>query len=135
MASWASPSSSARAAEASAETTVASRITSSAASGSGALRVLVHHAGQQVLVQASPVHADAHWLAVPAGSLDHLRELRVALAAAADIAGIDAVLGERLGAVGVRREQLVAVEVEVADDRHVAAGGAQAIADVRHGRG
>ncbi len=39
--------------------------------------------------------------------------------AEADIAGIDAVLGQRLGAAGIVGEQLVAVVVEVADQRHV----------------
>ena len=70
-------------------------------------------------------------LAMAAGGLDHLGELRVALAAAADVAGIDAVLVERLGAGRVCGEQLVAVEVEVADQRHRAALGAEPVADVR----
>ena len=63
--------------------------------------------------------------AVPAGDLDHLGELRVALAAAAHVARVDAVLGQRLGAVRVFAQQLVAVEVEVADQRHVHAELAQ----------
>jgi hypothetical protein len=96
----AKPNSSARCALPSAETTIASRITSIAASGSACLRVLVHHARQQILVEAAPIHADAHRLVVAAGDLDHLGELRIALAAAADVAGIDAQLGERLGAGG-----------------------------------
>ena len=79
--------------------------------------VLVHQARQQVRVEASPVDADAHRLAVAAGDLDHLRELRVALAAAADVARVDAVLGERRGAGGMLAQQLVAVEVKVADER------------------
>ncbi len=90
---------------------------------------------EQVLVEAAPVDADAHRLAVAAGGLDHRRELRVALAAAADVAGIDAVLGERCRAGGMRREQLVPVEVEVADQRHVAARCAQPVADLRNGCG
>jgi hypothetical protein len=57
-----------------------------------ALRVLVHHAGQQILIEAAPVHADAHRLGVAARDFDHLGELRIALAAATDVAGVDAVL-------------------------------------------
>jgi len=37
---------------------------------------------------------------------------------APDVAWIDAVLGQRLGAVGVLGQEHVAVVVEVADDRH-----------------
>ena len=83
--------------------TSASRITASASSGSRAPRVLVHQPREQLRVEAAPVHADAHRLAVAARELDHRRELLVALRAAADVAGIDAVLRERLGAVGKLR--------------------------------
>ena len=51
-------------------------------------------------------------------SLDDLRELRIALVLEADIAGIDAVFVERLGAGGMIGEQLVADVMEVADHRH-----------------
>ena len=85
----------------------------------GARIVGVHHARQQFLVEAAPVHADANWLGVLAGELDHFGELRIALAAAADVSGIDAVLGEALRALRMFPQQLVTVEVEVADDGHV----------------
>ena len=134
MRSCGRPISSARAALSSAETTSASRTTSLASSGCGLLRVLVHQAREQVLVEAAPVDADAHRLAVAAGRLDHLGELRIALAAAADVARVDAVLGERLGAGRVLAQQLVPVEVEVADDRHRHAELRQALDDVRHRR-
>ena len=101
----------------------------------GGGRVLVHHPREQVLVEAAPVDADAHGLVVTAGDLDHLRELRVALAAAPDVARVDAVLGERGGALRVLAQQLVPVEVEVADQRHVAAEFAHARGNRRHGRG
>ena len=64
--------------------------------GFGALRVLVHQRGGQRLVERAPVDADAHRLVVLDRELDQLRELGVALAAEADIAGIDAVLRQRL---------------------------------------
>ena len=111
-----SPSSSARSADSSAETTSASRMTSFASSGCARLRVLVHQARQQILIEAAPVHADAHRLGVAAGDFDHFGELRIALAAATDVAGIDAVLRQRLGAGRMRLEQAVAVEMKVADD-------------------
>ena len=53
-------------------------------------------------------------------------ELRVALVLEADIAGIDAVFVERLGAGRMIGEQLVADVMEVADERHVDAHLAQA---------
>ena len=53
--------------------------------------------------------------------LDHHGELRIALAAVADVARIDPVLGERARAVRILGQQLVAVEVKVADQRHGAA--------------
>ena len=97
----------------------------------GARVVLVHHAREQVLVEAAPVHADAHGLLVLAGELDHLGELRIALAAAADIAGVDAVLRQRLRASRMFAQQLVTVEVEVADDGHADAELREAVADRR----
>jgi hypothetical protein len=66
---------------------------------------------------------------------DDVGELAVALLAEADIAGIDAVLGERLGAGRVIGEQLVADIVEIADQRHEDAEPFQPFADLRHGGG
>ena len=103
--------------------------------GLGPGRVLVHEPGQQVLVEAAPVDADAHRAVVFQRDLDHGLELPVALLAEADIARIDAVLGQRLGTGGMVGEQAVAVIVEVADQRHVAAGRIQPLADRRHRRG
>ena len=64
----------------------------------GAARVLVHQLGEQLLVEAAPVDADAHRLVVAHRRLDHLRELAVVLVALADVARVDAVLRQRLGA-------------------------------------
>ncbi len=95
--------------------------------------ILIHQPREQVLVEAAPVDADTDRLAVAAGHLDHLRELRVALAAAPDVAWVDAVLGQRLGAARVLAQQLVAIEMKVADQRHRHSELIEAIADVRHG--
>ena len=81
----------------------------------------VHHASDQVLVQAAPVDADPHRPVVAAGDLDHGRELAVALLAATHVARIDAVLGQGRGTLGVIGQQAVAVEVEVTDQGHGAA--------------
>ena len=113
------PISSARAAESSADCTIASRITARASAGCGELGVLVHQVGEQLLVERAPVGADAHRLAVLDRRLDDGAELAVLLLLEADIAGIDAVLVERLGAGRMVGEQLVADVVEVADERHV----------------
>ncbi len=90
---------------------------------------------EQFLVERAPVGADAHRLVVFDRELDDGGELAVALFLEADIAGIDAVLVERLGAGRVVGEQRVADVVEVADDRHVDAHLEQLVLDVRHGRG
>src|SRR5437879_9938363 len=70
-----------------------------------------------------------------ARDLDHLRELRVALAAAADVTRVDAVLGERRGAVRMLAQELMAVEVEVADQRHADTGAIETLPNRRHRRG
>ena len=85
--------------------------------GLGELRVLVHQVGEQFLVERAPVGADAHRLAVLERLLDDGAELAVLLLLEADIAGIDAVLVERLGAGRMVGEQLMADIMEIADDR------------------
>ena len=67
--------------------------------------------------------------------LDDGRELAVLLVLEADIAGIDAVLVERLGAGRVIGQQLVADVMEIADDRHGDAHLRQPLLDMRHGGG
>ncbi len=67
--------------------------------------------------------------------LDNGRELPVLLVLEADIAGIDAVFRESLGAGGVIGEQFVADIVEIAHQRHIDAAFREAIADMRHGSG
>ena len=97
--------------------------------GFGQLRVLVHHVGGEFLVQAAPVHADAYRLVILDGLLDEDGELAVALPAETHVARIDAVLGERLGAIGVFRQQQVAVVMEIPDQGRVAAQRIQPLPD------
>ena len=93
------------------------------------LRVGIHHFGQEVLVQASPVDADPDRLSVVDRDLDDRREVLVPVLGA-DVAGVDPVLGERPGARRMLGQKEVAVVVEVADDRHV-----HLADDVRNGPG
>ena len=62
-----------------------------------------------------------------------MRKLSSSLRADGNIAGVDAVLGERARRGGIFLEQDVAVVVEVADDGHAQAALLQALDDVRHG--
>ena len=94
--------------------------------------VLVHHAREELGIERAPVHADAHRLAVLDGLLDHGEELLVALRAVADVARVDAVLVEHDRALGHLGEQLVPVEMEVADQGHVHAHLHEAVADRGH---
>ncbi len=98
----------------------------------GAPGVLVHQHGGEGLVERAPVGTDAHGLAVLQRLLDDGRELSVLLLAKTDIAWVDAVLRQRLGAGRMLAQQLVPVVVEVADDRHLDAHHRQPVADMRH---
>ena len=119
MRSWARPDCSASSAELDGALHHGVRcVTSRASRGSRLPRVGVHHLGEEVLVEAPPVDADADGLAVVDGHLDDGAEVLVVVLAP-DVARVDAVLGERPRAVGVLREEHVAVVVEVADDGHV----------------
>ncbi len=69
------------------------------------------------------------------GLLDHHRELAVALGSLADVARVDAELRERPGALRMLAQQLVAVEVEIADERDHTAHRVEPFPDGRHGGG
>ena len=101
--------------------------------GIGALRVFVHEAGEESLVEGTPVDADADGLLIFDGALDHGAEIVIVFAADGDVAGIDAVLGEVLRAGGIPFEELMAVVVEVADDGNVDTAFGEAFDDVRDG--
>ena len=129
----ASPISSARSAELSADYHHGLAHHLAGAERRGRKRVLVHQMGEQLLVERAPVDADAHRLAVADRGLDDVAELLVLLVLEADIARIDAVLVERLRAGRMIGQKLVPDIVEVADDRHVDAHPVEAFLDVRHG--
>ena len=94
-------------------------------------RVLVHQMGQQFLIERTPIGADPHRLAMPDRHFDDLRKLLVALVLEADIAGIDPVFVERLGAGGVIGEQFMADVMKIADQRRRHAHLREPVADMR----
>ena len=116
--SWRIPVCSASSADRRADSSIASIITSRASRGSASGRVDVHQLGQDGLVERPPVDPDPDGLVVVDGDPDDRREVLV-VALGADVAGVDPVLGEGRGHLRVVHEQLVAVVVEVADDRDV----------------
>ncbi len=99
----------------------------------GRARILVHQVRQQLLVERAPIGADAHRLVVLDRRFDNGAELAILLFLEADIAGIDAILVERLGAGRMIGEELVADIVEVADDGHDDAHLQKPLLDVRNG--
>ena len=74
--------------------------TTSRRPGRGAAGVGIHHLGQQALVERAPVDADPDRLVVRERDLDDGAEVLV-VPLAADVAGIDAILGEGARAVGI----------------------------------
>ena len=99
-----------------------------------AVRVFLHLAHDQFLIERPAIDADAHGLAMVAGHSADGGELLVAALACADISRVDAVFVERLGRAGNFVKRDVAVVVEVADERSIAAGVEHALLDFGHGR-
>ena len=73
---------------------------------------------QHLLVERAPIGADADGLVVLDRQFDDRGELPVLLFLEADIARIDAILGERLAAGGMIGQELVADVMEIADQRN-----------------
>ena len=84
-----------------------------------AARVFVHHLSKQRLIQRAPVDADPNRAVVFQGHPDHRLEVLVVSSAGADVARVDAVLGQLPRHLGVARQQQVAVVVKVPDQRDV----------------
>jgi hypothetical protein len=90
--------------------------------------------GQEFLVERTPVGADPHGFPVPRRTFDDRAELAILLVLEADIAGVDPVFVQRLGAGRMIGEKLMSDIVEVADERHRDADPVKPLADVRDGR-
>ena len=84
----------------------------------GKLGIAVHQTGQQFLVKAAPIHANAHWLVPTQRSLDHLAELAVFFITLAHVTGVDAVFRQGLRTVGIVGQQAMAIEMKVANQWH-----------------
>jgi hypothetical protein len=93
-------------------------MTSRASSGA-ALRVLVHQAGEQRLVERAPVDADAHRLVVRIAISTMAANWRSFLSLKPTLPGLMRYLSSASAQAGMIGEQLVADVVEVADERHV----------------
>ena len=109
---------SASAAECSALSTIASIVTSRASLGSASCAfssIMLVSSAWSSEPQFTPMRT-GFWFFD--GDFDHGAEVVVVLAADTDVAGIDAVLRQRARAVGILRQQQMAVVVEVADDGH-----------------
>ena len=78
----------------------------------------VHELGEDGLIERAPVDADPDRLVVLDRDPDDRREMLV-VALGAHVARVDPVLRQQPGHLRVFHQQLVAVVVEVADDRHV----------------
>src|ERR1043166_794914 len=103
--------------------------------GFGEAGIIVHHSGEQRAIERAPVDADADGLLVLDGHVDHGAEIVDVLAADVAIAGIDAVLGERAGTVGIFLKKDVAVVMEVANDGHAHAELGAGLDDLGYGGG
>ncbi len=95
--------------------------------------VLLHFGHDELLIERAAVDADADRFSIIDCDFTNRRELLIAALTGADVAGIDAVLVERFGAVGILGEENVAVVMEVADDGDVAARVEEALLDFGNG--
>ena len=80
--------------------------------------IFIHNPRQQVLIQATPVHPNAHRFVIFYCYLNHTGKLLIPFFTLTDIAGVDAVLGQGPGTFGVVIEQLVAIEMEITNQGH-----------------
>ena len=93
------------------------------------VRVLLHLRDDELLIERAAVDADAHRPAIVDRDFADRRELLVAPLAGADVAGIDPVLVERSRTLRIFGQQQMAVVMEIADERRVAAGVEHALFD------
>src|SRR5262249_6015393 len=94
--------------------------------------VLVHHFGQQILIEGSPVDADADRVPPPQSSVDHAVEVLVMAFTTSDIAGVDAVFGQEPRTLRILGEQEMAVVVEVSHQGNLNSPALQPGNDLRH---
>ena len=111
-------------------------MTSRASLGSGSAAFASINRVSRSLVERAPVDADAHGLVVGDGDFDHRLKILIVMLAGPDVAGIDAILGQRSSALGILFQQDVTVIVKVSDDGNGNSALAQPFDDMRNrGRG
>ena len=79
----------------------------------------VHLGGGAAIVVQSMTNTDTDRFVEFACGFDHIAELDIALFTVTDVAGVDSILGQRPGTGLVLVEQLMAIEVEIADHWHI----------------
>ncbi len=99
----------------------------------GLAGVCIHHLGQDVLIERAPVDADPDRLVVRDRDPNDGGEVIVVVPARAHVPRIDPVLGQGFCRLRELGQQLVAVVVEVADDRNGQSEAADFPDDIRHG--
>ena len=103
--------------------------------GLGQPVILVHHTREQSAIERAPIHADANRLAKFDSGFDHGAEIVVVLFADVDVAGIDAVFGQRARARRIFLQQKMAVVMEIADDRNAHTEHIERVHDLRNRSG
>ena len=79
-----------------------------------------------------PIDADPHRAVIVRGNLNHGRKLCIAPLTVADIAWIDTVFGQSIGAGRIISEQRMTIVMEVPNQRHIDAHFIQRVAYIRH---
>src|SRR5687767_5531965 len=84
----------------------------------GGFGVFIHELREQGLIKRTPIDANANRFSEPHCSFDHGRKIAILFFPKADVAWIDAVLVQCLGASGVLLQQTMAVVMEIPDERY-----------------
>ena len=85
--------------------------------GLSAACVVVHQAGEKILIQRSPVDTNPNRLLVFQSDFDDRSEIVVVLAAHSNIAGIDSIFVERCCTIWILAQQNVPVVMKIANNR------------------
>ncbi len=97
--------------------------------------ILVHHPGEQALVERPPIDAYTNGPLIFDRGFDHGAEIVVVFLADIDVAGIDPVLSKSASASRVLLEKQMAVVVEVAHDGNADTVHVQGVGDLGNSRG
>ena len=87
--------------------------------------IFVKLARKQLRIERPPVHANAYRFVSKTGLLDHLAKPRIAFLTLADVAWVNPVFIERIGAITELLQECVPVIVKISDQRYWTQGGIQ----------